>query len=566
MQNYNATLVHWHHTLGCQCSSFGTYDVHKVVPIRILIAKKLNYFTTSLRGKNKVKVKFENSMHNYNATLVHWHHTLGCQCSSFGTYDVHKVVPVRILIAEKLNYFMTSLRGKNEVEVKFENSMHNYNATLVHWHHTLGCQCSSFDTYAVHKVVPVRILIAEKLNYFMTSLRGKNKVKVKFENSMHNYNATLVHWHHTLGCPCSSFGTYDVHKVVSVRLLMAEKFNYFMTSLRGKNEVEVKFENIMHNYNATLVHWHHTFGCQCNSFDTYAVHKVVPIRVLIAKKWNYFTTSLRGKNKVEVKFENSMHNYNATLVHWHQTLGCQCSSFGTYDVHKVVPVKVLIAEKLNYFMTSLRGKNEVEAKFENSMHNYNATLVHWHHTLGCQCSSFDTYAVHKVVPVRVFIAKKLNYFTTSLRGKNKVEVKFENSMHNYNASLVHWHHTLGCQCSSFGTYAVHKVGPVKQSKTLLTDGRTDRRTDGQTEIINLIVGLVTRNPPKNWNLSRLIKVCRSSWHRYKALDWMTWVVGSPPLWDACHRSSFMFQPNKMRTKMAWNIITTFHFNQTQKEI
>ena len=25
-----------------------------------------------------------------------------------------------------------SLRGKNEVEVKFEKSMHNYNATLVH--------------------------------------------------------------------------------------------------------------------------------------------------------------------------------------------------------------------------------------------------------------------------------------------------------------------------------------------------------------------------------------------------------------------------------------------------
>ena len=495
MHNYNAARVHWHHILGRQCSSFGTYAVHKVVPVKVLIAEKLNYFMTSLRGKNEVEVKFEKSMHNYNATLVHWHQTLGCQCSSFGSYDVHKMVPIRLLIAEKFNYFTTSLRGKNKVEVKFENSMHNYNSTLVHWHHTLGCQCSSFGTYDVHKVVPVRILIAEKLNYFTTSLRGKNKVKVKFENSMHNYNATLVHWHHTLGCQCSSFGTYDVHKVVPVRLLIAEKLNYFMTSLRGKNEVEVKFENSMHNYNATLVHWHHTLGCQCSSFDTYAVHKVVPIRVLIAKKLNYFTTSLRGKNKVEVKFENSMHNYNATQVHWHQTLGCQCISFGTYDVHKVVPVKVLIAEKLNYFMTSLRGKNEVEVKFENSMHNYNATLVHWHHTLGCQCSSFDTYAVHKVVPVRVFIAKKLNYFTTSLRGKNKVEVKFENSMHNYNASLVHWHHTLGCQCSSFGTYAVHKVGPVKQSKTLLTDGRMDRRTDGQTEIINLIVGLVTRNPP-----------------------------------------------------------------------
>ena len=163
---------------------------------------------------------------------------------------------------------MTSLWGKSVVEVKFENSMHNYNATLVHWHHTLGCQCSSFGIYDVHKVVPNRLLIAEKLL--------KSEVEVKFENSMHNYNATLVHWHHTLGCQCSSFGIYDVHKVVPIRLLIAEKLNYFMTSLRGKNEVEVKFENSMHNYNATLVHWHHTLGCQCSSFDTYAVHKVVP--------------------------------------------------------------------------------------------------------------------------------------------------------------------------------------------------------------------------------------------------------------------------------------------------
>ena len=161
----------------------------------------------------------------------------------------------------------------------------------------------------------------------------------------------------------------------------------------------------------------------------------------------------------------------------------------------MVSVRVLIYVKFNYmymyFMTSLQGKNKVEVKFENSMHNYNATLVHWHHTLGCQCSSFGTYDVHKVVPVKVLIAEKLNYFMTSLRGKNKVEVKFENSMHNYNATLVHWHHTLGCQCSSFGTYAVHKVGLVKQSKPYWrTDRRTDGRTDGQTEIINLIVGLV----------------------------------------------------------------------------
>ena len=164
-----------------------------------------------------------------------------------------------------------------------------------------------------------------------------------------------------------------------------------------------------------------------------------------------------------------------TLVHWHHTLGCQCSSFGTYDVHKVVPVRLLIAEKLNYYMTSLWGKNEVEVKFENSMHNYNATLVHWHHTLGCQCSSFGTYAVHKVGPVRLLIAEKLNYFMTSLRGKNEVEVKFENSMHNYNATLVHCHHTLGCQCISFCT---SQSGARQTIKTLLTDGRTDGRTDG----------------------------------------------------------------------------------------
>ena len=82
---------------------------------------------------------------------------------------------------------------------------------------------------------------------------------------------------------------------------------------------------------------------------------------------------------------------------------------------------------------------------------------------------------------------------TSLRGKNKVKVKFENSMHNYNATLVHWHHTLGCQCSSFGTYAVHKVGARQTIKNL-----TDGQTDGRTEIINLIVVLVTRNPPKNF--------------------------------------------------------------------
>ena len=111
--------------------------------------------------------------------------------------------------------------------------------------------------------------------------------------------------------------------------------------------------------------------------------------------------------------------------------------------------------------------------------------------LGYQFSSFSTYAVHKVMkwyPSEYWSLKNINCIT-SLRGRNEVEVKFENSMHNYNATLVHWHHTLGCQCSSFGSYAVHKVEPVKQPKRYWpTDGRTDGRTDGQTEIVNLIVG------------------------------------------------------------------------------
>ena len=134
----------------------------------------------------------------------------------------------------------------------------------------------------------------------------------------------------------------------------------------------------------------------------------------------------------------------------------------------------IITEKFNYFMTSLRGtslrgKNEFQVKFENSMHNYNATLVHWHHTLGCQCSSFGTYAA----PVRVLIT----YFMTSLWGKNEVEVKIENSMPNYNVTLVHWHHKLGYQCMSFGIHAVNNQNV----------------TDGQTEIVILVFGLVTRN-------------------------------------------------------------------------
>ena len=122
-----------------------------------------------------------------NVTQAHWHHTMECRCSSFrtGQITVDKVVAVRVLKSVKFNYmyFMTSLRGKNEVQVKFEKNIHNCNATLVNWHHTLGCHCSCFGTYAVHKVVPIRVLIAEKLNYFMTSLRGKIRSKLNLKTA-----------------------------------------------------------------------------------------------------------------------------------------------------------------------------------------------------------------------------------------------------------------------------------------------------------------------------------------------------------------------------------------------
>ena len=52
--------------------------------------------------------------------------------------------------------------------------------------------------------------------------------------------------------------------------------------------------------------------------------------------------------------------------------------------------------------------------------------------------------------------------------------------------------TLVCQCSSFGSYAVHKMEPMKQPKRYW---RTDKQIHRLTEIIILIVGLVTRNLP-----------------------------------------------------------------------
>ena len=102
----------------------------------------------------------------------------------------------------------------------FDNSCHCFvviNVTQAHWHHTMECWCSSFRTvFVVDKVVPVGVLISVKFNYmyFMTSLQGKNEVEV-------------VHWH----------THWDVREVVLVHMIFTKwypseywsltKFNYF---------------------------------------------------------------------------------------------------------------------------------------------------------------------------------------------------------------------------------------------------------------------------------------------------------------------------------------------------
>ena len=109
----------------------------------------------------------------------------------------------------------------------------NINVTQAHWHHTMECWCSSFRTVLILEQLTKwylsRVLISVKFNYmyFMTSLGGKNEVQVKFERSMHNYNVTLVHWH----------THWDVSAVVLVLMLFTKwypsEYWYFMTSLQG---------------------------------------------------------------------------------------------------------------------------------------------------------------------------------------------------------------------------------------------------------------------------------------------------------------------------------------------
>ena len=137
----------------------------------------------------KVKNKYNN------VTETHWHDTIEYRCSSFSTvYAVHKLAPVRVLIAEKNNYFMTSLWGKNEVQAKFkkQHAQLQCHPSLLTSH--IGISVQSFW----HLCCSQRGTHQSIDRYFMTLLWGKNEVKVSSENSMQNYNVTLVHWHHTL--------------------------------------------------------------------------------------------------------------------------------------------------------------------------------------------------------------------------------------------------------------------------------------------------------------------------------------------------------------------------------
>ena len=112
--------------------------------------------------------------------------------------------------------------------------------------------------------------------------------------------------------------------MVSVRVLISVKFNYmyFMTSLRGKNEVQVKFEKSMHNYNVTFKsHWHHTLVCQCSSFGTYAVHKVVPITEYWSLKnwtilWHRYEVKMRLRLNLKTACTNTMPPSYINMTHW----------------------------------------------------------------------------------------------------------------------------------------------------------------------------------------------------------------------------------------------------------
>ena len=75
------------------------------------------------------------------------------------------------------------------------NSKTACRTTMPPWFFDITYWDVSFGTNAVPKVLSVRLLIAEKLNYIMTSLRGKKIwLRLKLQTACTcNYNATLIH-------------------------------------------------------------------------------------------------------------------------------------------------------------------------------------------------------------------------------------------------------------------------------------------------------------------------------------------------------------------------------------
>ena len=108
---------------------------------------------------------------------------------------------------------MTSTWGHIEVKVKIYGSIHNYNVSSVDWNNKCERAVSGFGSYGVHKVVPV--MLHQITKYFMISAWGHREDKVKIYHSMHNYNVSTFEWNDECEWAVSGVGSYGVHKVYS---------------------------------------------------------------------------------------------------------------------------------------------------------------------------------------------------------------------------------------------------------------------------------------------------------------------------------------------------------------
>ena len=61
-------------------------------------------------------------MQNYNDSLADWNDKCERAVSSFGSYGVHKVVPVMHILHQITKYFMISTWGHREAKVKIHDS------------------------------------------------------------------------------------------------------------------------------------------------------------------------------------------------------------------------------------------------------------------------------------------------------------------------------------------------------------------------------------------------------------------------------------------------------------